>query len=94
MFTQLTRHDPDENMNRWYTVIVQPTLLDPVAIITAWGSRENDYQQVHIEPVESLQIAMETAEGIVQAKLRRGYHIDENGCVDGRCLNCYMLALT
>ena len=31
-------------MNRWYTVIAQPTLLDPVAVITAWGSRENDFQ--------------------------------------------------
>jgi predicted DNA-binding WGR domain protein len=43
MFTHLTHVDPDENMNRWYTVMVQPTLLDPVAVITAWGSRENDF---------------------------------------------------
>lgn len=73
MFTQLTRHDPDEHMNRWYTVAVQPTLLDPIAVIIAWGSRETDYQQVHIEPMESEQQDLDTAVSIVEAKLKRGY---------------------
>jgi len=73
MFTQLTRHDPDVHMNRWYTVTVQPTLLDPVTVITVWGSRENDFQQVRILPVPSLEAAQTIAEKIVAMKIMRGY---------------------
>ena len=73
MFTQLTRYAPDDHVNRWYTVMVQPTLLDPIAVVTTWGSRETDYQQVHIEPMASEREALATAESIVLAKLKRGY---------------------
>ena len=73
MFTHLTHVDPDENMNRWYTVMVQPALLNPVAVITAWGSRENDFQQVRIMPAVSLEEAQTIAEKIVAMKTMRGY---------------------
>jgi len=44
MGTLLKRIDREEHVNRWYFVTVQATLLDPVAVVTAWGSRENEYQ--------------------------------------------------
>ena len=74
MYVFLTRRDPKEHINRWYSVCVQPTLLDPLAVITAWGSRENEFQQMHICPVTTPEEAVQMAEKIVAAKLKRGYH--------------------
>ncbi len=75
MFTLLTRIDPDEQMNRWYIVAVQSTLFEPIAVITAWGSRNSDWQQWRAFPAESLAAAQETAESIIIAKQKRGYQI-------------------
>lgn len=75
MPTLLKRIDPEENINRWYFVTVQPTLLDPIAVVTAWGSRENDYQQVKILATDSVAEAQALAEKIVAQKLRRGYRL-------------------
>ena len=46
MVAFLTHVDPMENMNRWYEVSVQPTLIDKVAVIRRWGSRETAMQQM------------------------------------------------
>jgi hypothetical protein len=61
-----TLHFEDE---RWR---LKARLLDSIAVTTAWGSRETDYQQVHIEPMESEQHALKTAVSIVETKLKRG----------------------
>ena len=74
MYVFLTRQDPEEHINRWYSVRVQPTLLDPLAVITAWGSRENEFQQMHICPVATPEEAAQMAEKIVATKVKRGYH--------------------
>ena len=44
----LKRVDPEANMNRTYMVTVQPTLLDTVAVVYAWGSRESSQLQVRV----------------------------------------------
>jgi predicted DNA-binding WGR domain protein len=75
MFTLLTRIDRDEGMNRWYMVTIQPTLFDPIAVVCAWGSRQNDYQQMRIMPVESVEEGVALAEKIVRNKERRGYQV-------------------
>ena len=38
MVTVLVRIEPEKKMDRWYSVTVQPTLLDPCAVICAWGA--------------------------------------------------------
>ena len=75
MFTFLKRVDPEENMDRWYMVFVQSSLLDPNAVICAWGNRRNSYQQLRILPAASREEALETARDMVKKKLARGYEI-------------------
>lgn len=75
MITTLTRVDPALRMDRWYTVAVQPSLLDPVAVICAWGSRRSRYQRLWVLPADSLPEAVATADGIIRQKLRRGYRL-------------------
>ena len=75
MFTFLKRVDPKECMDRWYMVFVQASLLDPVAVICAWGNRRNSYQQLRVMPATSREEALQTAQGIVKQKLGRGYEI-------------------
>ena len=33
----LKRVEPEEKVDRWYMVTVQPTLLEPVAVVCAYG---------------------------------------------------------
>lgn len=75
MGTLLKRIDREEHINRWYFVTVQATLLDTVAVVTAWGSRENEYQQIRALPMASWAEAEILAEQIVRAKLKRGYQV-------------------
>jgi predicted DNA-binding WGR domain protein len=63
--TLLIRTEPEKNVNRWYSVCVQPTLLDSVAVVCAWGRRHTSYQRVRILPAESPEIAKEIAASIV-----------------------------
>jgi hypothetical protein len=65
MTVLLKRFDPEENVNRWYMVHVQPTLFEPIAVICAWGSWETTWQQMRILPAGSLEEAQAAAEGIV-----------------------------
>lgn len=69
----LVRVEPEKNVNRWYNVVVQPTLLDPWAVICAWGRRDSSYQRVRVLPVESLLAAETLANKVVAQKLSRGY---------------------
>jgi predicted DNA-binding WGR domain protein len=45
MMTLLARTEPEMNMDRWYSVRVQSTLLEPWAVICAWGNRRTRYQR-------------------------------------------------
>lgn len=69
----LTKVDPDENINRWYLVFVQATLLDPMAVTCMWGSRETTWQQLRILPAASLHEAEVLAGKIIRGKIKRGY---------------------
>ena len=73
----LTRIEPDARMNRWYLVNVQPTLLDEIAVVCAWGSRETSFQQTRIIPVHSQVQAQNLAADIVKKKIGRGYRFVE-----------------
>ena len=71
----LQRIQPEDGMNRWYLVTVQPTLFHPCAVVIAWGRRDNDFQQWRVIPAESGTQAQELAGRIVERKIRRGYRI-------------------
>lgn len=73
-FTTLIRVDPDRHMNRRYSVTVQATLLEQVAVVCIWGSRRSSYQRLRTLPAASVEEAQTTAERIVRAKEQRGYH--------------------
>jgi predicted DNA-binding WGR domain protein len=83
MNTTLIRIDPDKHMDRRYSVAVQPTLLDPVAVVCVWGSRRGHYQRLRLLPAALVAEAESLAEQIVQAKIRRGYRCEPSaagGC--------------
>jgi predicted DNA-binding WGR domain protein len=73
MVTTLIHVDHDKHMDRRYTVAVQPTLLDPVAVVCVWGSRRGRYQRLRVLPAASAQEGHQLADRIVQQKVRRGY---------------------
>lgn len=66
---------PAEAINRWYSVAVQATLLDPVTVVCCYGSRETSWQQVRALPTGSPDEARALLEKITRCKLRRGYKI-------------------
>lgn len=76
MNVNLIRVDPDKHMNRRYSVVVQSTLLEPVAVICVWGSRQGSYQRMQIHPATTPEEAQQTAKKIIRVKLRRGYRAD------------------
>lgn len=73
MYTLLRRIDPAAHIDRWYMVTVQPSLLDDIAIICAYGNRRNEWQQLYVVPATSQAEAITQAQAIVDRKLRRGY---------------------
>jgi hypothetical protein len=75
MFAILQKVEPAEHVDRWYLVTVQPTLLDPMAVICAWGSRQNEWQQWRIFPAGSWEEANALAQKIVARRLKRGYYL-------------------
>jgi len=73
--TTLIRVDAGKHMDRRYSVAVQPTLLDPVAVVCVWGSRRSSYQRVRVLPAASIPEAEAMAEKLVARKYRRGYRL-------------------
>jgi predicted DNA-binding WGR domain protein len=69
----LIRVDLEKHMDRRYSVAVQPTLLDPLAVVCIWGSRRGGYQRLQVHPAATPEEARKLAEKIVRTKLRRGY---------------------
>ncbi|MGB8211964.1 MAG: WGR domain-containing protein [Anaerolineales bacterium] len=71
----LHRVDPSKCVYRWYTVDVQPTLIDPWPVICAWGSLRSNFQQQRSIPCGSREDAERLALQIVTRKLKKGYTI-------------------
>ena len=73
MNTTLIRVDLEKHMDRRYSVAIQPTLLDRVAVVCVWGSRRSSYQRMQVHPASTREEAQQVAEKIVRSKIRRGY---------------------
>mgnify|MGYP001797126137 CR=1 FL=1 len=71
----LRKFDAAQRMNRWYAVRIQPTLLDPVAVICSWGSGVTAWEQSKIMPMASWEQARTAADNIVKSKIKRGYWV-------------------
>ena len=71
----LVKVDPAGSVNRWYAMSVQATLLDSVAVVCTYGSRERAWQRERILPAGSLEEAVELLEKLAERKVRRGYEI-------------------
>ena len=75
MMIILIRHDPAENVNRWYAVGIQPTLFCQHAVLCGWGRRGSAYARWRILPAEDRSQASEMANAILAAKKKKGYQI-------------------
>jgi len=71
----LHRIDPSRCMYRWYSVHVQPTLLDHWSVVCAWGSLRSNFQRQRAIPCNSEVDANQEAQQIIDRKLRRGYKL-------------------
>jgi len=78
----LHRVDPSKCVYRWYTVDVQPTLIDPWPVICAWGSLRSNFQQQRSIPCGSREDAERLALQIVTRKLKKGYVIQRDALAD------------
>ena len=74
----LIRHDPAQNINRWYAVGVQPTLFCQHAVLCGWGRRGSAYARWRILPAENHAQANEMAKAILVAKMKKGYQVAGN----------------
>ena len=75
MLTVLRRVEPEEHIDRWYMVLVQPTLLDPIAVYCAWGSNDSEWQRSRTIPAADMDAAAFLAARVVAQKVKRGYEI-------------------
>ena len=71
----LIRHDPAENVNRWYAVGIQPTLFCQHAVVCGWGRRGSAYARWRILPAENRAQAGEMAKAILEGKMKKGYQV-------------------
>lgn len=77
MLVLLRKFERDRSMNRWYMITIQASLLEPVAVVCAYGSWETSWQQLRVLPVFSQDEAQAVAATILRQKLQRGYEIVE-----------------
>ena len=69
----LIKIDPGKHMYRWYSVGIQETLVDGIAVIYGWGSLKSGFQQWRTVPVDSQKEAEKIVRKIVNTKLEKGY---------------------
>jgi predicted DNA-binding WGR domain protein len=70
---KLLKIDPQKHMSRWYSVGIQNTLVDGIAVIVGWGSLKSSFQQWRSFRVQSLDEANRLKEKIIAGRLRKGY---------------------
>lgn len=71
---RLTRHDPELNMARFYSLSVEPTLFGEWALMRQWG-RIDTQGRSHTEVFASRVDAVRRATRTIHAKAKRGYVI-------------------
>lgn len=69
MLVLLRKFEPDQPMNRRYMITIQASLLEPIAVVCAYGSRGNSWQQLRVLPVSSQDEVQDVAAIILRQKL-------------------------
>ena len=69
----LIKVDPEKHMYRWYSVGIQRTLVDGIAVIYGWGSLKSSFQQWRTIQMESMKEAENLIKRILTRKLKTGY---------------------
>ena len=69
----LQKIDPQKHMYRWYSVGIQNTLVDGIAVIVGWGSLKSSFQHWRSIQVQSLEDANRVMRKIIAGRLRNGY---------------------
>ena len=69
----LIRINAAQQMDRWYSVDVQPTLFADTAVVCRWGSRRSAFQRIRVLAVGDGQRPEDVAAKMVARKMRRGY---------------------
>ncbi|MCF1473494.1 MULTISPECIES: WGR domain-containing protein [Rhizobium/Agrobacterium group] len=70
---QLRRIDPSQNMRRFYTLALQPTLFGGASVIRNWG-RIGTTGQTMIETFDRKEDAQRVLSRLERTKRKRGYH--------------------
>jgi predicted DNA-binding WGR domain protein len=68
----LRRIDPEQNMRRFYTLAIQPTLFGGASVIRNWG-RIGTSGQSMMETFDSSEDAVSASTRLERSKRRRGY---------------------
>ncbi len=69
----LIKIDPEKHMYRWYSVGIQNTLVDGIAVVYGWGSLKSSFQQWRTIQMGSLEEAKRFAEKMAAKKVESGY---------------------
>jgi predicted DNA-binding WGR domain protein len=66
------RIDPSQNMRRYYSLSIQPTLFGGASLIRNWGRIGTNGQEI-METFDESQAAMDVMARLERSKRRRGY---------------------
>jgi hypothetical protein len=69
----LIKIEPGKHMYRWYSIGIQSTLVDRLAVIYGWGSLKSPFQQWRTIPAGSQEEAEKIVNEIIQVRLKKGY---------------------
>jgi predicted DNA-binding WGR domain protein len=68
----LRRIDPSQNMRRFYTLAIQPTLFGGASVVRNWGRIGTNGQSM-VETFDSNEEAVSASKRLERMKRRRGY---------------------
>lgn len=69
----LIKVDPERHMYRWYSVGIQNTLVDGIAVVYGWGSLKSAFQQWRTIQVMSHEEGKKIIAKMRKSKLSKGY---------------------
>ena len=69
----LIKVDPGKHMYRWYSVGIQGTLVDGIAVIYGWGSLKSPFQKWRTIPARSQEEAESMVNMVLKTRLKKGY---------------------
>jgi hypothetical protein len=69
----LVKVEPGKHMYRWYSIGIQDTLVDGIAVIYGWGSLKSPFQQWRTIQVQSQEEGEKIVARMLATKIRKGY---------------------